>query len=91
MIAANGGAAANGGGSGGGGRVAIYYATLNGFDLDNHVTAHGGNGGAQAGAVETVYAKRGTDLGRLMLTSHGKPAGAWTPPRAAERQRLRGG
>ena len=68
------------GGSGGGGRVAVYYATLSGFDLSNKVAAHAGAGnGASPGSVGTVYLKPGSGAGQLFLASHGTAAGLWTP------------
>ncbi len=78
LIAANGGSGITWGVAGGGGRVALYYGTVNGFDLTNRVTAHGGRGNG-AGAVGTVYLKQNGALGQLLLASHDTPAGAWTP------------
>jgi hypothetical protein len=49
QLAANGGTATEYGSGGGGGRVAVYYTTLNGFDIAGKVTAHGGSGGSSWG------------------------------------------
>ncbi len=77
QISADGGAP-NGwnGTAGGGGRVAIYYGTATGFDLLDDVTAHSGGGAA---AVGTVYLEPTGGPGQLLVTSHGTPAGQWTP------------
>jgi hypothetical protein len=80
-IAANGGLASGWNGTpGSGGRVAIYYDTLDGFNLLTNVTAHGGapQDGAVA-AVGTVYLQQTGEPGQLLITSHGAPAGSWTP------------
>jgi hypothetical protein len=45
------------GGSGGGGRIAIYYVTNNGFNL-NSITSAGGTG-ASAGTVQTAFLRGG--------------------------------
>jgi hypothetical protein len=82
-LEANGGTPTEYGGGGGGGRVAVYYTSLDGFDVANQVTAHGARGGsswAVAGAVGTVYLRRAGDQdGELRIDSHGTAAGAWTP------------
>ncbi|OGV75042.1 MAG: hypothetical protein A3K18_14425 [Lentisphaerae bacterium RIFOXYA12_64_32] len=78
-ISANGGNTTHDGGSGGGGRVAIYYDTLDAaFDVSK-VTAHGGSGWGEAGAVGTVYLKNDSGEGVLRLDSHSTTAGRWTP------------
>ena len=78
-VSANGGAAAGGTGAAGGGRVAIYYQTLEGFDLATNVTAHAGNGGEGPGALGTVYWKQVGGGEQLLLATHGTSAGVWTP------------
>ena len=78
LMAANGGDKSNGSASGGGGRVAIYFTSNQGFDLDQNVTAHGGGDGNPA-AVGTVYWKPDGALGQLRLDNHGKVTGVWTP------------
>jgi hypothetical protein len=72
------GGSANGwnGTAGGGGRVAIYYGTVTNFDLLDDVTAHSGGAGA---AVGTVFLQPAGGPGQLLVTSHGTPAGQWTP------------
>ncbi len=80
-IAANGGLASGWNGTpGSGGRVAIYYDTLDGFNLLTNVTTHGGTpqDGAVA-AVGTIYLQQTGEAGQLLITSHGAPAGSWTP------------
>ena len=66
-------------GGGAGGRVAVYYTECDGFDLDTRATAHPGRGGGVTGAAGTVYTKPAAAAGRLLISSHGGPAGAWTP------------
>jgi hypothetical protein len=70
---------AKGAGDAGGGRVAVYYDTLDGFDLA-HVTALGGKGvDWRCGAVGTVYLKQAGQTGELRIESHGAPTGQYTP------------
>ncbi len=80
QVAANGG---NGNGwygtPGGGGRVAIYYDALAGFNLQTNVTAHGGAPIDIFAAVGTIYLQQTAQPGQLLITSHGTPAGQWTP------------
>ncbi len=81
-LEANGGTPTEYGGGGGGGRVAVFYATLDGFDVTNRVTAHGAPGGSSwggAGSVGTVYLRQTDSLGTLLLTNHGTTVGLWTP------------
>ena len=66
-IAANGGDQVNGTVGGGGGRVAVYYATNNGFNL-NSITATGG-WGATNGTVYLVQNGNLTVSADLTLTS----------------------
>ncbi len=77
-IRADGGDASYDGGSGSGGRIAVYYATNTGFDL-NKVTAHGGAGGSGPGAVGSVYLKHKSGEGVLRIDNHGAPSGTWVP------------
>jgi hypothetical protein len=65
--------------SGGGGRVAVYYDTLDGFDL-SHVTAVGGNlDAAHAASPGTVYLEETGHNGQLLIDNHGAPTGTFTP------------
>lgn len=82
-ISANGGNGFNSAGSGGGGRVAIYYTTVDGFDLTNSVTALAGIGGYRDASVGTVYLKQNGGEGQLRLDSHGGSTMTWTPLGAA--------
>jgi hypothetical protein len=77
QISANGGRG-TGHDGGGGGRVAIYYDT-NRFNLSNNVTANGGFGPVDSGAVGTVYFQQSGSLGQLVIDNHGTPTGQWTP------------
>ncbi|MCK4873392.1 MAG: carboxypeptidase regulatory-like domain-containing protein [Phycisphaerales bacterium] len=79
LIAAHGGAGYGSGSSGGGGRVAVYYDTLDGFEVDENVQAHGGNGGSGTGAVGTVYLKDTDGEGVLRIDSHDATTRQWTP------------
>lgn len=84
LISADGGAGTGGyygyyGGSGGGGRVALYYGALDGFDVENRVTAHSRSGGTGPGSLGTVYLCRTGQTPQLRVDSHGTPAGLWTP------------
>jgi len=70
VIRADGGPSSSNGGSGSGGRVAIYYDALNGFDLANDVTAHGGAGSVPCGGHGVPERQRGE--GVLRVDSHGR-------------------
>ncbi|MCL4206398.1 MAG: hypothetical protein KJ000_28285 [Pirellulaceae bacterium] len=79
-ISADGGSNTGFGRAGGGGRVAVYYAALSGFDQDK-VLARGGTSatGSGHGAVGTVYLEQRGGASQLILDSHGRTSGAWTP------------
>jgi hypothetical protein len=80
QIAATGGHGELDGGSGSGGRVAVYYQTIEGFDLGK-VTAYGGYvGRASPGASGTVYLKAGNGEGLLRIAAQsGSSVQTWTP------------
>ncbi|MCX5670809.1 MAG: hypothetical protein NTU94_05750, partial [Planctomycetota bacterium] len=66
-------------GGGGGGRVALYYQTLNGFDL-SHIMSVGGNmDDANAGAPGTIYIEQVGQPGQLRVDSRNLPNDMWTP------------
>ncbi|NLF17508.1 MAG: hypothetical protein GX595_09640, partial [Lentisphaerae bacterium] len=83
-VSADGGAAGMGdyastGGSGGGGRVAIYYGSLDGFDVAGRVSAHSAASPAGPGSVGTVYLQPEGGVSELRVVSHGIATGTWTP------------
>ena len=83
-ISANGGDTTNGSGfTGGGGRVAVYYDTLDGFDLDKVVALGGAPGWSwgtsTAGGVGTVYLQQTGQSGDLIIDSHDSDNNAATP------------
>lgn len=69
-------------GPGSGGRIAVYYDTLDSFDLGN-VTAAGGGEGAtgddNAAAPGTVYLIPSSGPDVLRIASQYRPTAAWTP------------
>jgi uncharacterized repeat protein (TIGR01451 family) len=79
LVAADGGDGYGSGGSGGGGRVAVYYDALDGFDVEEQVRAHGGDGGSGTAAVGSVFLKDTSAEGVLRLDSHDAATGMWTP------------
>ncbi len=56
-------------GGGGGGRIAIYYSSLDGFDLVSQLMATGGNGtrGGQAAGAGTIYTQAVGQSGDLFV------------------------
>jgi hypothetical protein len=67
---------------GGGGRIAVYFNTLSGFDLQNHLYAFGGqvnapNGGVAGGGGTVYWQNKGDNSDALLVTnSYGDPANA---------------
>lgn len=74
-------------GGGGGGRIAIYYSSVDGFDLARQVTAYGGCADPDPylgptrypGAPGTVYLQSADGNNVLRIGDAGSPAGAYTP------------
>ena len=69
-IHANGGTSSRG--AGGGGRIAVYYETIDGFDLGK-ITAYGGNSTGSStnydGGAGTVYLKKTDDTGKIVINN----------------------